>query len=128
MRKILIICSFLTVAAGSAVAGDPPNFMKESYPASALQGAWAEHQAVFGPHGAIPPKMKLLIGLGVAAQIPCAYCVFAYTTKAKKAGATDAEIKEAVAVAALVRKWSTVLNGVAYDMGKFRAELGEPSN
>jgi len=128
MRKILVICSIAMFAGGAASAGEPPNWMKESYPASALEGAWAEQQAVFGPNGAIPPKMKNLIALGVAAQIPCAYCIYFFTQKAKKAGTTDAEIKEAIAVAGLTRKWSTVLNGVAYDMQKFRAQIGGPSN
>jgi alkylhydroperoxidase/carboxymuconolactone decarboxylase family protein YurZ len=54
--------------------------------------------------------------------------VFAHTALAKKHGATDAEIKEAIAVAALVRQWSTVLNGSAYDMKAFKAEFGEPTN
>jgi AhpD family alkylhydroperoxidase len=47
----------------------------------------------------------------VAAQIPCAYCVNALTKGAKAAGATDAEMKEAIATAALVRFNSTMLNG-----------------
>ena len=128
MRKILVICSIAMFAAGAAGAGEPPNWMKQSYPSAALEGAWAEQQAVFGPNGAIPPKMKTLIALGVAAQIPCAYCIYFFTQKAKAAGMTDAEIQEAVAVAGLTRKWSTVLNGVAYDMQKFRAEAGAPSN
>jgi alkylhydroperoxidase/carboxymuconolactone decarboxylase family protein YurZ len=38
-------------------------------------------------------------------------------------GATDAQIKEAIAAAALVRKWSTVLNGTDYDMAKFKKEV-----
>jgi AhpD family alkylhydroperoxidase len=63
----------------------------------------------------------------VAAQIPCEYCIYAHTLKAKQAGATEAEIKEALAVAAMTRKWSTVLNGSAYDLEKFKAELGSVS-
>jgi AhpD family alkylhydroperoxidase len=47
----------------------------------------------------------------VSAQIPCAYCVYATTKAAKAAGATDAQIKEAIATAALVRFNSTMLIG-----------------
>jgi AhpD family alkylhydroperoxidase len=61
--------------------------------------------------GALDGKTKQLIGLAVAAQIPCSYCVYAHTKAAKAAGATDAEIKEAIATAALVRFNSTMLNG-----------------
>lgn len=128
MRHLLIACSILAITSVAAAAGDPPNFMKQTYPEQALEAAWAEYQAVYIAKGAIPRKMKQLIALGVAAQIPCEYCVYGHTKNAKKAGATDAEIKEALAIAALTRKWSTILNGSAYDYEKFKAELGGPSN
>ena len=128
MRNLLVACSILAITSVAAAAGDPPNFMKQTYPEQALEAAWAEYQAVYIAKGALPPKMKQLIALGVAAQIPCEYCVYGHTKNAKKAGATDAEIKEALAIAALTRKWSTILNGSAYDFEKFKAELGGPSN
>jgi AhpD family alkylhydroperoxidase len=65
-----------------------------------------------------------LIGLGVAAQIPCRYCIYAHTVLAEKAGASEQEIKEAIAAAAETRKLSTMLNGMQYDMDKFKSELG----
>jgi alkylhydroperoxidase/carboxymuconolactone decarboxylase family protein YurZ len=49
--------------------------------------------------------------------------VYYHTLAAKHVGATDAQIKEAIAAAALVRKWSTVLNGTNYDMAKFKKEV-----
>jgi AhpD family alkylhydroperoxidase len=66
---------------------------------------------------------KQLIALGVAAQIPCEYCIYAHNKAARAAGATDAEIKEAISAAALVRKWSTELNGNMYDMSDFRKQV-----
>ena len=65
------------------------------------------------------------MGLAVAAQIPCEYCVYAHTEFAKLNGATDAEISEAVAMGALSRKWSTFLNGIQTDESKFRMEVGQ---
>jgi len=85
--------------------------MKQTLPEQALKPLWDEYQAVLNPTGALDGKTKQLIGLGVAAQIPCAYCVYALTKGAKAAGATDAQIKEAIATAALVRFNSTMLNG-----------------
>ena len=73
--------------------------------------------------GKLDEKTKELIGLGVAAQIPCGYCVYYHTEAARHAGATDAQIKEAIAAAALTRKWSTVLNGNNYDMGNFKKQV-----
>ena len=95
----------------SVSAQEAPEFMKQIYPEQGLKPAWEEFQAVMNPNGALDGKTKELIGLGVAAQIPCEYCVYYHTKAAKAAGATDAQIKEAIATAALVRFNSTMLNG-----------------
>jgi hypothetical protein len=42
---------------------------------------------------------------------------------AKHAGATDEQIKEAVAASGLVRKMSTELNGNQYDMTEFKKQI-----
>ena len=42
---------------------------------------------------------------------------------AKSLGATEAEIKEAIAAAARVRLWSTMLNGSSYDFDKWQDEV-----
>ena len=68
-------------------------------------------------------KTKELIGLAVAAQIPCKYCIYAHTVGAKHAGATDEQIKEAIATSGLVRKMSTELNGNQYDMAEFKKQI-----
>ena len=44
--------------------------------------------------------------------------------RAKAAGATDEEIREAVAIAATERYWSTMLNGLQVDLATFKAEFG----
>ena len=92
-------------------AQEAPEWMKQTLPDQALKPLWDLQLAVLNPTGALDAKTKQLIGLGVAAQIPCAYCVYATTKAAKAAGATDAQIKEAIATAALVRFNSTMLNG-----------------
>ena len=53
------------------------------------------------PSTAIPGKYKSLIGLAVASQIPCKFCIIADTEFAKLEGATDRELTEAVAMAGL---------------------------
>ena len=92
-------------------AQEAPGWMKQTLPDQALKPHLDETQAVMNPTGALDAKTKQLIALGVAAQIPCTYCVYAHTKAAKAAGATDAQIKEAIATAALVRFNSTMLNG-----------------
>ena len=70
------------------------------------------------PKSAIPGKYKELIGLALAAQIPCRYCVAFHTNVSGKLhGATDAEIQETLAVAGIVRHWSRFLNGMQTDKG-----------
>jgi AhpD family alkylhydroperoxidase len=102
----------LASATGASVsAQEAPAWMKQTLPDQALKPLWDEYRAVMNPAGALDGKTKQLIGLAVAAQIPCTYCVFAHTKFAKAAGATDAQIKEAIATAALVRFNSTMLNG-----------------
>jgi AhpD family alkylhydroperoxidase len=75
------------------------------------------------PASALDGKTKELLGLAVAAQIPCEYCIYFHTAAARANGATEAEIREAVAMAAIVRHWSTFLNGMQIDAATFRREV-----
>jgi AhpD family alkylhydroperoxidase len=48
------------------------------------------------PGTALSGKVKELIGLAVAAQVPCRYCTYAHTEFARLDGASEREI---------VRRW-----------------------
>jgi AhpD family alkylhydroperoxidase len=115
--------AFGAVLPASAFAQDAPPFLKAIEPQAAVSSAWQEYMAVFNPKGALDGKTKELIGLAVAAQIPCEYCVYGHTLGAKHAGATDDQIKDAIAASALVRKMSTELNGNQYDMAEFKKQI-----
>jgi AhpD family alkylhydroperoxidase len=100
----------------------PQLFLK--FPEEMLPGVWDEMKTLqMNPHTALPGREKELIGLAVSAQIPCKYCIYGHTEFAKLNGATDAEIGEAVAMAAITRHWSTYLNGIQTDEAKFRGEI-----
>src|SRR5579871_3544242 len=102
--------------------GSVPTFFK-MFPESGIAGAWTEFKSVqLNPKTALNGKTKELIGLAVSAQIPCQYCIYFHTAAAKLNGATDAEIREAVAMAAITRHWSTVLNGMQVDLDGFKRE------
>jgi AhpD family alkylhydroperoxidase len=104
--------------------GGVPTFVK-SFPKAGIAGAWAEVRDLqFSDKTALDAKTKALIGLAVAAQIPCTYCIYEDTLGAKRAGASDQEIQEAVAVSALTRHWSTVYNGMQIDLEGFKKEMG----
>lgn len=103
--------------------GRVPGFV-DAFPDAGVAGAWSEFKAVqLGGDTALSPKVKELIGLAVAAQIPCQYCVYFHARSAKADGASDEEIKEAVAMAAVTRHWSTVINGAQIDFATFRDEV-----
>ena len=60
---------------------------------------------------------------GVAAQIPCKYCMYFHREAAKMNGATAAEIDEAIAVAGDTRASSALMYGAQVDMAKFRKDI-----
>jgi AhpD family alkylhydroperoxidase len=123
--------------AGASPAGDaartdigktlgfvPQFFLK--VPEGLLPGAWDEMKSLqLNPNTALPGRSKELIGLAVAAQVPCRYCIVAHTEFARLNGASDTEIGEAVAMAAITRHFSTFLNGIQTDEGKFRGEIAK---
>jgi AhpD family alkylhydroperoxidase len=105
--------------------GFVPNFF-EVLPVGMLPGTWEEMKTLqMNPATALSGKTKELIGLGVAAQIPCMYCIEAHTEFAKLNGACEEEIGQAVGMAAITRHWSTFLNGIQTDEGKFRGEIAK---
>ncbi len=107
-----------------ATFGAVPTFATQVADA-ALPGLWQQLKGLqLAEDTALDAKTKALISLAVAAQIPCQYCVAADTADAKRFGATQQEIAEAVAIAGMTRNWSTQFYGLQVDMTTFRAELG----
>ena len=103
-----------------ATLGSVPAIWK-AIPEDAVAAIWAEQKAL-GASTTLTDKEKQLISLGVAAQIPCQYCIYGHTAAAKAAGATDAEIKAAVAQAAFIRQMSTIINGAQPDFAEFKKD------
>jgi AhpD family alkylhydroperoxidase len=75
------------------------------------------------PGTALDGKTKQLIGLAVAAQIPCDYCIIYHTEAARLEGASEQMIQEAVVMASLTRQGSTLLNGLQADKAQFRKDI-----
>jgi AhpD family alkylhydroperoxidase len=123
--KNVILATTLALLSTAAFSQQPPQFLRDTYPTHALEPALAAQAVLQGKDAQLDAKTRELISLGVAAQIPCTYCVYAHTINARANGASDAEIREAVAAAANVRQWSTVLNGMGYDLEAFKAEYGK---
>ncbi|HVR61317.1 MAG TPA: carboxymuconolactone decarboxylase family protein [Polyangia bacterium] len=109
---------------GKTLGFVPQFFLK--FPEGMLPGTWEEMKTLqMNPKTALSGRTKELIGLAVAAQVPCRYCIVGHTEFAKLNGASETEIGEAVGMAAITRHWSTFLNGIQTDETKFRAEIAK---
>lgn len=124
------VAAALALGPAASVAQDAPDFFSETYPAHALGPAMKWYGSLKGEEAALDAKTRELIALAVAAQIPCTHCVYAHRKGAEAAGASEAEIREAVATAGATRNWSTIFNGMAYDFDRFKEEVDRmmPSN
>jgi AhpD family alkylhydroperoxidase len=112
-----------TLAKIEAAMGFVPDFV-HAIPASLLP-SWWDSAVSFedSPNTKLDAKTKQLIGLAVAAQIPCEYCIYYHSTAARAFGATQQELQEAVAMAGNVRLNSTILNGMQVDRVRFRRDV-----
>lgn len=103
--------------------GIVPTFMK-AYPEAGLPAAWEEFKNVqLSKNTMLSGKQKELIGLAVSSQIPCKYCAYFHTEAAKLNGATQTEMKEAVAMAAATRHWATIIEGNQLKDAEFDKEI-----
>jgi len=103
--------------------GFVPAFVRD-LPQVMLASWWDGTKALeLDPHTALDNKTKELIGLAVAASIPCEYCIAFHTEAAKLDNATDEEIQEAIAMAGLTRTGSVWLNGRQVDKVQYRKDL-----
>ena len=125
MKRItmIILLSTSVFVCTPSVGQEPPAFYKNTFPEHALADKLKAEATLIGDNAHLDDKTRELIALAVAAQIPCEYCVYAHNKNARAAGASEAEIREAVATAAHVRHWSTVLNGMGYDFETFTSEV-----
>ncbi|QOR75013.1 MAG: carboxymuconolactone decarboxylase family protein [Thermoflavifilum sp.] len=62
--------------------------------------------------GALTAKEKALIALAVAHAVQCPYCIDAYTTESYSKGWNEAQMMEAVHVAAAIRGGASLVHGV----------------
>jgi AhpD family alkylhydroperoxidase len=75
-----------------------------------MKAFWAFDKAAMAA-GAIPVKYKELMAIAVAFTTQCPYCVEIHSNRAREAGASDAEISEAVVVAAALRAGAAITHG-----------------
>ena len=102
-----------------------PKFFR-LFPKESIAGAWSEFKALqLNPYTELSGKQKELIGLAVAAQIPCDYCVYFHRSAALLNGATESELNESVGLAATARHWSAIFHGPYIDFASFKKDADQ---
>ena len=124
--KVLLV-AILACFGVNALADDHMRDVKtanpfiEMHPKAVQPAADAYYKAVEEKvfNGAIPLKYAQLVALSASVAMKCEYCIPAHTSFAIAAGATEEEIKTAVAIAADVALNSSMLYGTQFDMDEF---------
>ena len=103
----------------------PFNIMYPEFMAEDAAEYFKEFNKLFSEESPIAPKEARLVAVSVSAAIRCEYCVSAQVHLAKKAGATDDEIKAAIQIAAEIQRFSTLLYGNDFGLDKLNKIIGK---
>ena len=125
MKTLLFVIVFFTISLSILKANDhiKTNPITTPMEPQAFLGAYTEmvlKMAAFQEKSGFDAKIFELFALSAAAGMKCEYCIVAHTAMAKKAGATQEEIKTAIMVAGVVSLNSTVMYGNQYNQDKWR--------
>jgi AhpD family alkylhydroperoxidase len=102
--------------------GFVPGFMK-AIPKDVLIQEWPLMKKYQFGESEIPAKYRELIGLAVAANLKCPYCLLMHTGLATMNGATDKELSEVVFLASYTARWSAMLHALQYNYDTFDKEV-----
>ncbi|HEY6586371.1 MAG TPA: carboxymuconolactone decarboxylase family protein [Candidatus Methanoperedens sp.] len=102
--------------------GMVPGFMK-ALPENVLIQEWPLFKKYNFEETEIPAKYRELMGLAVAANIKCPYCIHFHKGAAQMNGATEKEFAETVFLASYTARWSSIIHAQDYDYQKFKEEF-----
>jgi AhpD family alkylhydroperoxidase len=68
-------------------------------------------------------KTKELIGLAVASQMKCKYCVYFHSKAAEAFGASKEELHEAALMGGMTSMMSNAITGAQVDFEKFKKDI-----
>src|SRR5580692_5598611 len=83
-----------------ALAHDPPTLLR----------TWESIKQVMAP-GALDAVTKEMVYLAVSASNQCGYCIASHTAAARKAGMTDAQFAELMAVVGMANETNRLVSG-----------------
>ena len=99
-----------------------PGFMK-ALPQDVLVQEWPLFKKYNFEETKIPAKYRELMGLAVAANIKCPYCILFHKGAAEMNGATKEELAETAFLASYTARWSTLIHAQNYDLETFKKEF-----
>jgi AhpD family alkylhydroperoxidase len=102
--------------------GFVPDFFGKALPKHAHDEEWSVFLNFQLGETALPGKTKQLIGLAVASEIKCKYCIYFHTQAAKAMGATEEELKEACFMGGHTDQMSNSISGMQVDYDRFKAD------
>ncbi len=82
-----------------------------------LRRTWESVKSIMAP-GALAPLMKEMIYVAVSTTNQCGYCIASHTAAARKAGMTDAQFAELMAVVGMANETNRLVSG-------FQVEIDE---
>ncbi len=98
--------------------GIVPGFMK-ALPKEVLVQEWPLFKKYNFEETEIPAKYRELMGLAVAANIKCPYCLLFHKGAAQMKGATEEELAETAFLASYTARWSAIIHAQHYDYDTF---------
>lgn len=110
-----------TVSDIEETLGFVPGFMA-ALPEDDLIQEWPTMKKYVFGETEIPQKYRELIGLAVAANTKCPYCVHFHRGVAQLYGASEAEFSEMSTLASFTSRWSAMIHAQEYDMDTFVEE------
>ena len=127
MKRLTLICFLITSLSFSQEQEKkeaPWNVMYPEFMAQEAAEYFDEFNMLWSDESPIDAKEGRLVAIAVSAAIRCEYCIAAQIAFAKKAGATDDEIKAAIQIAAEIQRFSTLLYGNEFDVDTFNKIIG----
>jgi AhpD family alkylhydroperoxidase len=75
-----------------------------------LKRTWESIKQIMGP-GSLDPLLKEMIYVAVSATNQCGYCIASHTAAARKAGMTDTQFAELMAVVGMANETNRLASG-----------------
>jgi len=88
-----------------------------------LKRTWESIKQIMAP-GALDPLVKEMLYLAVSVTNNCEYCIASHTAAARKAGMTEAQFAELLAVVGMANETNRLANGYRVDVDeRFKGPL-----